>query len=245
MYIPIGVIVNIISVALGGLLGTVAGKYIPEDLKDKITMVFACCSFGMGISTCVLMQNMPAVIFSLIFGTIIGVLIKLGDIIYKGGELMQKTVSKFIKMKNTKLTEKEFMNTLITIIVLFCASSTGIYGSIVSGMTGDHSLLLSKSILDFFTAAIFACNLGIVISLVAVPLTVNFMLLFYCAALIYPLTNEHMINDFKACGGLLLIATGFRMLNLAIFPVADMIPSMLVVMPISYLWETFVVPYIS
>lgn len=51
------------------------------------------------------------------------------------------------------------MNTLVTIIVLFCASGTGIYGSIVSGMSGDHSVLISKSILDLFTAAIFACSL--------------------------------------------------------------------------------------
>ena len=46
------------------------------------------------------------------------------------------------------------MNTLVTIIVLFCVSGTGIYGFIVSGMSGDHSVLIFKSILDLFTAAI-------------------------------------------------------------------------------------------
>lgn len=245
MYVPIGVIVNVISVIVGGLVGTVAGKYIPEELKEKITMVFACCSFGMGISSCVLMQNMPAVIFSLIFGTTIGVIIRLGYTIHRLGELMQIGVSKLVKMKNTKMTEKEFMNSLITIIVLFCASGTGIYGTMISGMTGDHSILLCKSILDLFTAAIFACNLGLVISIIAVPQTVIFLILFYCATFIYPLTNEHMINDFKASGGLVLLATGFRMLNLALFPVADMIPSMIIVMPISYLWETYILPYVS
>ncbi|ORX78508.1 putative transport protein [Anaeromyces robustus] len=245
MNIPIGVIVNVLSVAIGGIIGTLSGNYMSSEFKEKITMIFACCSFGMGITAIVLMQNMPAVILSLILGTIIGITIKLGYIINKGGEFMQKSVSKFIKMKNTHLTEKEFMNSLVTIIVLFCASGTGIYGSIVSGMTGDHSILLSKSILDLFTAAIFACNLGSVISLISLPQMIIFTILFYCATFIYPLTTEHIINDFKACGGLVLFATGFRMLKLTMFPVADMIPSMIIVMPISYLWETYVAPYIS
>lgn len=61
------------------------------------------------------------------------------------------------------------MNTLVTIIVLFCASGTGIYGSIVSEMSGDHSVLISKSIRDLFTAAIFACSLGMVVGMIAIP----------------------------------------------------------------------------
>ena len=60
------------------------------------------------------------------------------------------------------------MNTLVTIIVLFCVSGTGIYGSIVSGMSGDHSVLISKSIRDLFTAAIFACSLGMVGGMIAI-----------------------------------------------------------------------------
>ena len=78
---------------------------------------------------------------------------------------MQKMISKFVKGSNSSLPEEEFMSTLITIIVLFCASGTGIYGSIVAGMSGDHSILISKSILDLFTAAIFACNLGLAVDI--------------------------------------------------------------------------------
>ncbi len=36
-------------------------------------------------------------------------------------------------------------------------------------MTGEHTILIAKSILDFFTAAIFACNLGYVVSVIAIP----------------------------------------------------------------------------
>ena len=54
-----------------------------------------------------------------------------------------------------------------------------------------------------------------------------------------------MIGDFKACGGVLLLATGFRMLKLKEFPIADMIPAMALVMPLSSLWVNCILPLVS
>ena len=87
---------------------------------------------------------------------------------------------------------------LVTAIVLFCASGTGIYGAIVSGISGDHSILIAKAILDFFTAMIFACSLGKVIALIALPQCLIFLALFLLSGVIMPLTAPVMINDFKA-----------------------------------------------
>ena len=56
-------------------------------------------------------------------------------------------------------------------------------------------------------------------------------LMFLMAGIVYPLTTPVMINDFKACGGLLLLATGFRMIKVKMFPTADMIPAMILAMP--------------
>ena len=131
---------------------------------------------------------------------------------------------------------------MVTAMVLFCASGTGIYGSIVSGMSGDHSILIAKSILDIFTAMIFACSLGLVTSLIAVPQAVIFLILFFCARLIFPLTTPAMVNDFKACGGLIMLATGFRIAKIRDFPIADMIPAMILVWPLSYAWAAWIAP---
>ena len=157
---------------------------------------------------------------------------------------MQKLISRFVK-NESGLSQEEFTNELVTVIVLFCASGTGIYGTIVAGMSGDHSILISKSILDLPTAMIFACTLGVVVSLIAVPQFLIFMLLFVLAKVIFPLTTPVMINDFKAAGGVLLLATGFRMLKLRNFPVADMIPAMILIMPVSWLWVTYILPLVS
>ena len=66
--------------------------------------------------------------------------------------------------------------------------------------------------------------------------------LFFCAKLIFPLTTPAMVNDFKACGGLIMLATGFRIAKIKDFPIADMIPAMILVWPISYAWAAWVVP---
>lgn len=239
---PIGIIINASSVALGGIVGTLVGKKLSSEFKATLTLIFGLCSMGMGISAIGLMKYMPAVIFAIVVGTGFGLAIKLGKWINLGAVQMQKPIAKLFKNQKTELSEQEFISTLVTIIVLFCASGTGIYGSLDAGMTGDSSILISKSILDFFTAAIFACNLGYVVSIVAIPQFIIFFLLFIGAKFIYPMTTPEMIFDFKACGGFLMLANGFRMIKLKEFPVADMIPAMVFVMPLSWFWFNMILP---
>lgn len=234
---PIGIIVNVLSVALGGMAGCVLGSKLAEDLKKKINWIFGICSFGMGINSVILMKNMPAVIFSVIVGTLLGLLIHLGAGIEKASEKLLRAL-----LKDAEPDQKDLM---LTAIVLFCASGTGIYGALDSGMTGSHSILITKAVLDFFTAMIFACQLGKATSLISIPQFVILMALFLAAKGILPLTTDAMILDFKACGGFILLATGLRIMQLRAFPIADMIPAMVLVMPVSYAWMQWVLPLVS
>lgn len=237
---PIGVIINTIAIFLGGIAGALLGDKLPEKYKEQLNLIFGLCSIGMGISSIVLMKYMPAVVFALIIGTIVGLVFKLGDKVYELCSKLQKVMIRIVPKKETNMSETEFLATLITVIVLFCSSGMGIYGSLSEGMTGDSSLLITKSILDFFTAAIFACNLGYIVSLIAVPQFVIFTALFLSASFIVPLTTPDMIADFKACGGFLMVAAGFRILKLKMFPVVDMIPAMILVMPFSWFWVNII-----
>ncbi|MFL2101586.1 DUF554 domain-containing protein [Desemzia sp. FAM 23989] len=239
---PIGIIVNVLSVALGGIVGGLAGKYLSPHFKTQITLIFGVCSLSMGIFTLGIMENMPAVVFAVVIGTGLGLVLHLGTWINQSGVLMEKTITTLFKTPKHGMDPAEYISTLTTVIVLFCASGTGIYGSLDAGMTGDSTILFSKSILDFFTAAIFAANLGYVVSIIAIPQFVIFFVLFLLAKVIFPMTSPVMINDFKAAGGFLMIATGFRMMKVKEFPVADMIPAMLLVMPLSYIWTNWLVP---
>lgn len=236
---PTGVLINTLSILLGGIAGALFGQKMDTKFKTEINLIFGICSMGMGINAIPLMKNMPAVIFAIIIGTALGLVLHLGDWIEKGAGYMQKPIANLCKHKMT-MKEDEFLHQLVTILVLFCASGTGIYGSLTAGMTGDHSILVSKSILDFFTAAIFASSLGYVVSLIAIPQFLIFFLLFLCAGMILPMTSPAMIDDFKACGGFLMLATGFRMMKIKNLPTADMIPAMILVMPISFLWIAYI-----
>ena len=273
---PIGVITNALVVAVGGIVGALAGDKISNAFKENLNTVFGACAMAMGISSIVLMENMPAVVFSVIVGTSIGLAMHLGQRIDRAGLMMQKGIGRALSgLQRAGKEQQELAGkisaagqtdavgkkdsadstgtvgrtgtadnsaVLVTALVLFCASGTGIYGSIVAGLRGDHSILLAKSILDFATALIFACSLGIVVSLIAVPQFLIFMALYLLAGMIYPLCTPGMINDFKACGGILLLATGFRMIKVKEFPVADMIPAMVLALPVSYLWINYIMP---
>ena len=239
---PTGVIINALSVAVGGVIGALIGHKLPARLNAELTKIFGICSMGMGVSAIGLMKNMPAVIFAVIIGTAIGLAVDLGGIINSGAACMEKPVGKLFPNKNKTLSKEEYMSMLVTIIVLFCASGTGIYGSLDSGMSGDHTILISKSILDFFTAMIFGGTLGMVIAAIAIPQCIIFLIIFAVAKFIFPLTTPNMIADFKACGGFLLLATGFRIAKIHDFPVADMIPAMMLVMPVSWLWMNMIIP---
>jgi uncharacterized membrane protein YqgA involved in biofilm formation len=230
---PTGVIINVISVVAGGFLGSIIGDKLSDDLKATMTTAFGICAMAMGIASIVLMKNMPAVIFSVIIGTLLGSLLNIDKAI-RGG--VGKAFSAL------RLNIGGDSNLMVTALVLFCCSGTGIYGSLTSGMTGDHSILIAKSVLDFFTAMIFACQLKKAVCLIGVPQIVILGLLFFSARLILPLTNDMMINDFKAAGGVVLLATGFTIMKVKEIPVANMIPAMVFAMPVSWFWANVLLP---
>lgn len=232
---PVGVIVDSICVFAGGIAGAFLGKRLDKNLCSTLTLVFGVCSMTLGITSIIKMEQMPAVIFAVILGTVAGELLHLEKGIAKAAEKVQAPVARIMKT-DTKDSRDTFMAEFISIVVLFCASGTGIFGALQSGITGDHTILISKAILDLFTAAIFAASLGFIVSLVAVPQFLILMLLYLCAGLIMPLTTDTMLADFTACGGVLMLATGFRIAGIKQFPIANMLPAMVLVMPFSWIW---------
>ncbi|MBQ8093560.1 MAG: DUF554 domain-containing protein [Clostridia bacterium] len=230
---PIGIIVNVICVVAGGWLGSLIGDRLSDALKTQMTTIFGVCALTMGIVSVVLMINMPAVIFSIIIGSLIGILINIDGGIRAGTQAL---------LGKLHLGDIIDLPLMVTAMVLFCASGTGIYGSLTSGMTGDHSILLAKSILDFFTAMIFACQLRKAVMLIGIPQFCIMMILFLLAKVILPLTNDAMIGDFKACGGIILLATGLTICRIKQIPVANMLLSMVLVMPVSAFWQNVIMP---
>lgn len=243
---PIGIILNCIAVILGGIIGTVLRDKIPARLCRTLNLILGLSAMSMGISYIVQVETLPAVILALIIGTIFGEMISLEERLSNVIGKIKTPISRLMgDGGNSSLPMDEFLSRYMCIVILFCASGTGIFGSIESGMTGEHTTLIVKAILDLCTSAIFATTLGIMVSLIAIPQFIIMITLFLLAGFIYPLTDATMIADFTACGGILMIATGFRISEIENFPIANMIPAMIIVMPISYLWVQYVLPLLA
>lgn len=236
MHLPVGVIVNCFTVLIGGLVGALLGNKIPERLRTALPLTLGLASMVMGISLTVELKTLPAVVLSLILGSIIGEIFKLEKGIEHCATLVQKPINKIFKDTGRIQDPKLFMEQFVGIVVLFCASGTGIFGAFNEGMTGDPSILLTKSFLDFFTAAIFATALGFIVMTIAVPQFFILLTLFLSASFIVPMTDATMIADFSATGGIIMIATGFRICGIKSFPIANMLPALLIVMPLSHFW---------
>lgn len=234
---PTGIIIDVIAVILGGITGTALRDKLSETLKEQMNNIFGLCAMCMGISTVALMKNLPAVVFSVILGTLIGLVIHFGGSIQKGASVVLNKMMKDVSA--------DVISLMVTAVVLFSASGTGIFGALDAGMTGNHSVLIAKAVLDFFTAVIFACKLGKATSFIAIPQFIVLFSIFSLAKVIVPLCTDVMIADFKACGGFVLVATGLRIMKVKEFPVADMTLSMVPVMPISYAWVTWLLPLIA
>lgn len=55
-----------------------------------------------------------------------------------------------------------------------------------------------------------------------------------------PLVTDFMMADFKACGGVITMCVALRMLELKSIKVMNILPALLLVMPISFLWSLLV-----
>ena len=233
-----GPLVNAAAIVLGSVSGALLGGRISENLRLKMPMIFGCCSMTLGIAMIVKIQTVPAVILSVLVGSLAGEILRLEAGLQRIGAAVKIFIDRFVTSREGG-PNNDFAERFVPVLILFCASGTGIFGAMNEGMTGDTTLLMAKSFLDLLTAAIFATSLGYALATLAVPQLVLQALLFWGAAAIMPLTTPVMIGDFSACGGLIMLATGFRICGMGPFPVANMLPALFIVMPISALWARF------
>lgn len=233
----IGPYINGGAVVIGALVGAVLSTRMPARLRSAMPLTFGAASMAMGVILINRAVHMPVMVLSAILGALVGELIYLEAGIGRVGGMARTVVEKVVPPSSSgELSQEAFLEKFVAIIVLFCASGTGIFGAMTEGMTGDPSILIAKSFLDLFTAAIFATALGYAVATIAIPLVIIQLALAFGAVLIMPYTTAAMTADFSAVGGLLMLATGLRIAGIKVFPVANMLPALVFAMPISALW---------
>ena len=226
---PIGILVNVASVFLGGILGAVMGKYIPDRINKALTSIFGLSAMLIGISMIGQMNSLSAVILSLILGGLIGEVVKLESSVNRGITVLAG------HLPGSSLSGEQRDN-IISMIVLFCFSGTGWFGSMNAGITGDHSIMFAKSIMDFFTALIFGATSGYMVGLIAIPQCAVFLALFYMSKSLMPLMTTGMIGDFKAVGGVITLALGLKLSKIKHYDAINLLPAIILVFFVSCFW---------
>ncbi|MBN2852791.1 MAG: DUF554 domain-containing protein [Clostridia bacterium] len=222
---PTGVIVNCIAILSGGIIGGFLGHHFPKYLKETLPKIFGLAAMAIGIKLIIELNSLPAVILALILGTVLGEVLKLETSLISGLK----------KIKSIDQSNSEY-DLIVSAVVLFCFSGTGIFGTLQAGMAGDHTILFSKAVLDFFTSMIFGATAGYVIAFIALPQLLIGLALFFSSTLLIPILSSTMLNDFKALGGIITLAVGFKVAGIKTFRVLNMVPALILVLILSWVW---------
>ncbi|MBC7904599.1 MAG: DUF554 domain-containing protein [Gemmatimonadaceae bacterium] len=234
---PTGPLIDSAATLTGALLGALTGHRFPQRLKTMLPLTFGILSMAMGIVMISKVSMLPAVILAVLVGSAIGELLKLESQVEKIAGNTNSYIQKIFPQKIRPENEEKFLKDFVSVLVLFSASGTGIFGAMNEGITNDTSVLVSKAFLDFFTAAIFAASLGLIVSVTVIPQLVILLTLYFLGGYILPFTTPELIADFSACGGIIMLATGFRICGIKSFPIVNLLPALVIVMYISHYWR--------
>lgn len=237
----VGPIINSLGIISGAVLGSVGGRLLSAEFRQKLNNVFACIAMGIGVFMIAKGDSLPPVIFALLFGTFIGeacrIEVLVMQVAFKSVDLFQRK-----KNKGPDISGQSFRDQFAVVTVLFCVSGLGVMGPMHEGISNDPSLLLVKGLLDFFTAIVFATNIGGVIGILVLPQFIIQTSIFCMAQTVVPLITPSMFADFSACGGIIMLATGLRQFGLVQTPILSMLPALFLIMPLSFFWGKYLAP---
>lgn len=216
----IGTIVNTAAVALGGSVGLLFKKNIPEKIQTIYFQTVGLFTLSIGISMVWQMKHILIIVFSLIIGSVIGELLSI--------EERSISIGAYLK-KKLKIGNERFTEGLTTSFLLFCMGSMSIVGSIEDGLNNQPDLLLTKSIMDGFSALLLASAFGIGVAFSAIPLFIFQSSITVVARFAGSFLTSEMIQGISVVGGILLIGLAINILEIKRLKIMNMLPAVIIV----------------
>jgi len=214
----LGTIVNTAAVIIGGFIGLLLQKGLPEKIAQTVMAGLGLCTLYIGISGCLKGENTIVTILSIVIGSIIGEVLDLDKALSHLGKALEGKFKK--EGQKTSIAEG-----FITASLLFCVGAMTIVGSLQSGLTGNHEMLFAKSMLDFVAAIIFASSLGIGVLFSSVFVLIYQGSITLLAGFISPYLGDAVIAEMTCVGSLLIIGLALNMLNITKIKVMNYIPA--------------------
>lgn len=216
----VGTIVNTLAVIAGGSLGLILKKALPPRLTTIYFQAIGLFTLAIGISMVWELKHILIVVSSLGIGALLGELMNL--------EKQTDKVSEILKSK-LKLGSERFTEGLVTAFLLFCVGSMTIVGAIQEGTGVSSDLLMTKSLMDFFSAMILASALGVGVVFSALPLLIFQGSLTLLAMFASRFFTADIISGLTNTGGILLIGLAFNILEIKKLRIMNMLPALLIV----------------
>ena len=231
----LGTIINVITVILGGTVGLLLKKSIKSEIMDNVMKAEGVAVLIIGMNG--VLTNMLSVgedgkivengglvlLISLALGAFVGEIIKLDDRINGLGGWVEK-----------RIKSDGFSKGFVSAFIIFCVGSMSIIGSINDGLSGDSSVLIVKSTLDFITAMVLASTMGIGVIFACVPLFVYQGSISLFASFIKPVIENYpdMMIQFSMVGYAIIMCIGINFIAGQKIKTANLLPAMLV--PVLY-----------
>ncbi|ATW26396.1 DUF554 domain-containing protein [Candidatus Formimonas warabiya] len=214
-----GTIVNVIAIIGGSLLGVLGGNFLREETKDTVSKGVALGVIFIGMQMAFETQHLIVMLISLVLGAVTGETIGIEKYLNKAAQALEK------KMKRKEEGKGGLAEGFVTATLIYCVGAMAIMGSLQSGLTGEHTILYAKSVLDGVISIVLASTLGIGVALSALPVLLYQGSIALLAGWISPLIIQEAITEMKATGGLLIVAIGLNMLNIVQIRVGNMLPA--------------------
>jgi uncharacterized membrane protein YqgA involved in biofilm formation len=225
-----GTLLNVAAVLAGTTLGLLAGARVPPRMQESLTTGLGLFTLILGVSMALPIltsdQAQPgddlAVLAAVLGGVAIGELLRLHDGLEALGAWFQRRLARDGKVSQSRIAEA-----FITASLVFCVGPLTILGSLENGLTGDITLLATKSLLDGVASIAFAAALGAGVYLSALTVLVVQGGIAAGAFLLRDVMDPPTVLAITAAGGLILLGVALRLLELKPVRVASFLPALL------------------
>jgi len=228
----LGTVINILAILAGSALGVVLGHRLPERISRTLTDALGLVVLVIGGLNLVALSDsafvsavssagtLLVVLASLVLGSVVGSLIGIEQKLSHFGTWLQLKVSK-------GGDKDKFIEGFVNASLLFTIGPMAVLGALQDGLGQGFDVLALKSSLDGLTSVAFAAALGWGVAFSAIPVGIWQGLLTLSAASAGALMSQALVASITATGGVLLLGTGLRVLQIRMVSVADMLPALI------------------
>jgi uncharacterized membrane protein YqgA involved in biofilm formation len=226
-----GTIINAVAIIIGGALGLLFRKGIPERISQTTLQALGLFSLLVGVIMAIQGQELIMVLISLALGAVFGEWINIEDRLERFGYWLEGCFH---------FREKSPAKGFIYASLLYCVGSMAIVGSITDGLKGDPSILVTKAMMDGIISIPFAASMGFGVLGSAVPILIYQGSLTLLASKIQFFFSPVMVRELTSVGGVIVIGIGINILGLQKVRVGNLIPALLLIILILYVKALFV-----